>query len=134
MPATNLPICCRAAPRGSCSGAAGTGLQTGAPFETSEQTDNITPMIRDIHHHPSYVPGAVVLAAMAVLGCGAAGYREARLTQPAELVTRGFSVEVARVFLNEETVTDGVADGTALVVELEITNGGATPYQLNPGQ
>ncbi len=83
---------------------------------------------------PSLVAGAVVLAAMAVLGCGAAGYREARLTQPAELVTRGFSVEVARVFLNEETVTDGVADGTALVVELEITNGGATPYQLNPGQ
>ncbi|HVY41083.1 MAG TPA: hypothetical protein VHM31_24270 [Polyangia bacterium] len=71
---------------------------------------------------------------MALLGCGAAGYREARLTQPAELAERGFSVEVNRVFLNEETVTDGVADGTALAVELEITNRGAAPYQLNPGQ
>ena len=76
----------------------------------------------------------VVLAAVAVLGCGAAGYREARFTQAAELVTRGFSVEVARVFLNDETVTDGVADGTALVVELEITNRGTTAYKLNPGQ
>lgn len=77
---------------------------------------------------------AVALAAVAVLGCGAAGYREARLTQSAELVTRGFSIEVARVFLNEETVTEGVADGTALVVELEITNHSTAPYQLNPGQ
>lgn len=72
--------------------------------------------------------------ALALLGCGAAGYREARLTQPAELVARGFSVEANRVFLNEETVTDGVEDGTALVVELEISNRGAAPYQLNPGQ
>ena len=77
---------------------------------------------------------AVALTALALLGCGAAGYREARLTQAAELVTRGFSVEVSRVYLNDETVTDGVADGTALVVELEITNRGTTPYQLSPGQ
>ncbi|MFL5308271.1 MAG: hypothetical protein ACJ8F1_23870 [Polyangia bacterium] len=82
---------------------------------------------------PTFIAGIAALA-VAVLGCGAAGYREARLTQAAELVTRGFSVEVGRVFLNEETVTDGVADGTALVVELEITNRGTTPYQLNPGQ
>ncbi len=66
--------------------------------------------------------------------CGAGGYREARLTQPSEVLTRGFSVEVARVYLNEDTVVDGVGDGTALVVELEITNRGATPYQLNPGR
>ena len=56
------------------------------------------------------------------------------LTQPAELVARGFSVEVSRVYLNEETVTDGVADGTALVVELEITNHGTATYRLYPGQ
>ncbi|MES1208746.1 MAG: hypothetical protein ABUS79_22640, partial [Pseudomonadota bacterium] len=60
--------------------------------------------------------GAALMATVATVGCGAAGYREARLTQPAELVTRGFSVEVSRVYLNDETVTDGVADGTALVV------------------
>ena len=78
--------------------------------------------------------GAAAVAALALLGCGAAGYREARLTQAAELVTRDFSIEVSRLYLNEETVTDGVADGTALVVELEITNRGAAPYQLNPGQ
>jgi hypothetical protein len=74
------------------------------------------------------------VASLVLFGCGAAGYREARLTQSAELVARGFSVEVARVFLNEDTVTDGVADGTALVVELEITNRGTAPYQLNPGK
>jgi len=78
--------------------------------------------------------GVAACAALTVLGCGAAGYREARLTQPAELAARGFSVEVNRVFLNEETVLDGVADGTALVVELEITNRGPAAYQLNPGQ
>ncbi len=76
----------------------------------------------------------IALAAVALAGCGAAGYRQARLTQSAELVTRGFSVEVSRIYLNEETVTDGVADGSALVVELEITNRSAVPYQLNPGQ
>ncbi len=78
--------------------------------------------------------GAAACAALAVLGCGAAGYREARLTQPAELAGRGFSVAVNRVFLNEEAVTDGVGDGTALVVVLAISNGGAAAYQLNPGQ
>ena len=76
--------------------------------------------------------GAIILDCG--FGCGAAGYREARLTQPAELITRGFTVEVSRVYLNEETVMDGVADGTALVVELEITNHGRAPYQLSPGQ
>jgi len=56
MPATNFPISCRAAGRGSCSGAAAAELQTGAPFDTKEQTDNIIPMISDIRHHPSPLP------------------------------------------------------------------------------
>jgi hypothetical protein len=67
-------------------------------------------------------------------GCGAAGYREARLTQPAEVASRTFGVQVSRLFLNEETVTDGLGDGAALVVELQVTNRGATAYQLNPAQ
>lgn len=71
---------------------------------------------------------------LALFGCVSGGYREARLTQPAEVLTRGFAVEVSRVYLNEETVTDGVADGTALVVQLDITNRGTASYQLKPGQ
>ncbi len=71
---------------------------------------------------------------LALSACVAGGYREARLTQPAEVLRRGFSVEVARVYLNEETVVDGIGDGTALVVQLEITNHGPVPYQLTPGQ
>jgi hypothetical protein len=67
-------------------------------------------------------------------GCGAAGYREARLTQPALVTSRTFAVQVSRVFLNEETVTDGVGENAALVVELEIENHGAATYRLNPGQ
>ena len=57
------------------------------------------------------------------------GSRRRQSWSPADFRSRW-----ARVFLNEETVTDGVADGTALVVELEITNRGTTPFQLNPGQ
>ncbi len=71
---------------------------------------------------------------LAAAGCGAAGFREARLTQAAEAGSRTFAVEVSHVYLNGETVTDGVGDGTALVVELEITNRGAVPYPLNPAQ
>jgi len=67
-------------------------------------------------------------------GCAATGYREARLTQTAEAGSRTFAVAVARVYLSEETVLSGVGDGTALVVELEVTNRGPTPYQLNPAQ
>lgn len=70
----------------------------------------------------------------ALAGCAAGGYREARLTQPAQALSRGFEVEVARVYLNEGTVLDGVGDGTALVVQLDITNHGAAAYQLNPAQ
>ncbi|HXU62756.1 MAG TPA: hypothetical protein VN962_13695 [Polyangia bacterium] len=71
---------------------------------------------------------------VALSGCFSGGYREAHLSQPAEVLTRGFAIEVSRVYLNEETVTDGVGDGTALVVQLNITNRSATPYQLSPGQ
>jgi len=71
---------------------------------------------------------------LAACGCGAAGYREARLTQPAEVISHTFAVQVSRLYLNEETVTDGVGDGAALVVELQITNRSAAPYQLNPAQ
>jgi hypothetical protein len=53
---------------------------------------------------------------VALSSCVAGGYREAHLSQPAEVLTRGFSIEVSRVYLNEETVTDGIADGSALVV------------------
>jgi hypothetical protein len=76
---------------------------------------------------------SLLLLVMAA-GCGPAGFRQARLTQPAEVVSRTFEARVTRLFLNEETVTDGAGDGTALIVELEVTNHTAAPYQLSPGQ
>ena len=78
------------------------------------------------------LPGLTCVLTLAA--CVTGGYRQARLTQPAQTLTRTFEVEVSRVYVNEDTVLDGVGDGTALVVELDITNRGAKPYQLNPGQ
>lgn len=71
---------------------------------------------------------------LALAACATGGYREARLTQPAQALTRGFEVDVSRVYLNEDTVLDGVGDGSALIVQLDITNNGTAAYQLNPGQ
>ena len=41
-------------------------------------------------------------------------------------------VEAHRVFLTDDTIENGVADGMGLVVELEIANGGPRPYTLKP--
>jgi hypothetical protein len=71
-------------------------------------------------------------ALLGTMGCAAGGYREARLAEPIRAAAPGFAVEVTHVFLNDDTVTGGVGDGTALIVELTVDNPGRRPYRLNP--
>lgn len=56
-------------------------------------------------------------------GCGTT-YRQVRLNEPVEAAAGGLHVEVAGAFLNDETIEDGVGDGTALIVELTASNSG----------
>jgi hypothetical protein len=64
-------------------------------------------------------------------GCGAT-YRAVRPSEPVQAAAGELHVDIQRVFLTDDTIEDGVADGTALVIELTITNGGPAPYRLNP--
>jgi hypothetical protein len=77
---------------------------------------------------------ALWLAAVIALdltGCGAT-YRAVRPSEPIATTAGGLRVDVQRLFLTDDTIENGVADGAALVVELTIANGGAHPYSLKP--
>jgi hypothetical protein len=106
-------------------------------------------MINHIPHRPSRVerwsrPGPAATGplrqwrrafglalALVVAGC-ATTYRQVRPTESIEAAAGGLRVDVQRVFLTDETIDDGVADGMALVVELAVVNGGPRPYSLKP--
>jgi hypothetical protein len=55
-------------------------------------------------------------------------YREVRLSEPVLATSGGLHLEVARAFLNDEVLDDGVGDGTALIVELTASNAGPQPW------
>ena len=66
-------------------------------------------------------------------GCGTtATYRAVRPNEAVAVVAGGLRVDVGRLFLTDETIETGVADGAALVVELTIDNSTARPYSLKP--
>jgi hypothetical protein len=116
----------------------------------SAQSDDIKAMISHIPHPPSRVeiwsrrgPAATghlrewrtifwFALTLAVAGCGAATYREVRPSEPVGAAAGGLRVDVQRVFLTDDTIENGVADGMGLVVELTLTNGAARPYSLKP--
>jgi len=64
-------------------------------------------------------------------GCGAT-YRAMRPSEPVEAAAGNLRVAVQRLFLTDETIENGVADGAALVVELTVINASPAPYKLNP--
>ena len=68
---------------------------------------------------------------LVVAGCGAT-YRQVRPSEPIGAAAGSLRVDVQRVFLTDATIEDGVADGTALVVELAVANDGPRPYSLKP--
>lgn len=55
-----------------------------------------------------------------------------RPDEPLASAAGGLSVIAGRVFLTDDTIENGVGDGTALVVELAVTNAGPRPYDLPP--
>jgi hypothetical protein len=76
---------------------------------------------------------ALALIAAGLYGCGNS-FRAARLTRPVSmspLADATVSVEAGRVFVTEDVVGSGLGDGSALAVELGITNAGREPYQLS---
>ena len=66
-----------------------------------------------------------------VAGCSAT-YRQVRPNEPIAAAAGSLGVAVQRVFLTDDTIDNGVADGMALVVELAVANGGQRPYSLKP--
>ncbi len=68
---------------------------------------------------------------LVVAGCSPT-YREVRPSEPIGATAGGLRVDVKRVFLTDDTIENGVADGMGLVVELALTNGAAGPYSLKP--
>ncbi|HEX3902668.1 MAG TPA: hypothetical protein VH853_07440 [Polyangia bacterium] len=71
---------------------------------------------------------AVALGAAAC----SASWRQVRPTEPIEAAAAGLRVDVQRVFLTDDTIENGVADGMGLVVELNVANRGVRPYRLSP--
>ncbi|HZL16841.1 MAG TPA: hypothetical protein VFG23_03740 [Polyangia bacterium] len=65
-----------------------------------------------------------------VFGLSACGttYREVRFSEPVQAVADGLHLEVARAFLNDEVLEDGVGEDTALIVELTASNAGPQPW------
>jgi hypothetical protein len=75
----------------------------------------------------------LVLLALSLLGCGRS-FRAARFTEPvsmAPLADATVSVQAGRALVTEEVFTSGVGDGTALAVEIGVTNAGREPYTLS---
>ncbi len=120
----------------------------------SAQSDDIKAMISHIPHRPSRPspswkkswsrtgPAATghlrdwrttvwLALTLVVAGCGAT-YREVRPSEPIGAAAGSLRVDVQRVFLTDDTIDNGVADGMALVVELAVANGGPRPYSLKP--
>jgi hypothetical protein len=76
----------------------------------------------------------VAAIALAATGCGTtATYRALRPNETVTAAAGGLRVDAARLFLTDDTIETGVADGAALVVELTIANGAAHPYSLKQG-
>ena len=116
------------------------------------QSDDIKAMISHIPHPPSRPsrkeswsrrgPAATghlrewrttvwLALTLVVAGCGAT-YREVRPSEPIGAAGGDLRVDVQRVFLTDDTIENGVADGMGLVVELAVANGGPRPYSLKP--
>ena len=74
--------------------------------------------------------GAIVILALAAADCGLS-FEATRLTAPVTETAGALHVEVARVLLSDDVRGSGVGDGTALVVELTVANGGPQPYTLS---
>jgi hypothetical protein len=74
----------------------------------------------------------VAALAFGAAACGSATYRPLRPNEPITSAAGGLRVDVGRIFLTDDTIENGVADGAALVVELTVANGGAHPYSLKP--
>ena len=68
---------------------------------------------------------------LVVAGCSAT-YREVRPSEPIAAAGGNLRVDVKRVFLTDDTIENGMADGMGLVVELAIANRGLRPYLLKP--
>ena len=113
------------------------------------QSDDIKAMSSHIPHRPSRIkrwsrPGPAATGrlrewrttfylalTLVTAGCGAT-YREVRPSEAVDAVAGNLRVDVQRVFLTDETIENGVADGAALVVELTVANRGPNPYALKP--
>ena len=77
-------------------------------------------------------PALLATLALSAVACGAASYREVRPSEPLAAAAGGLRVSAERVFLTDDTIDNGVGDGTALVVELQLANTGPRPYDLAP--
>jgi len=116
------------------------------------QSDDIKAMISHIPHRPSRpsrkeswsrrAPAATgdlrdrrrnlwLALTLVVAGCGVT-YREVRPNEPIGAAGGDLRVDVQHVFLTDDTIENGVADGMGLVVELAVVNGGPRPYSLKP--
>src|SRR5262245_8938944 len=76
---------------------------------------------------------ALGLLAVAVLGCGRS-FRTASLTQPVSMspiVDPIIGVQAGRVMVTDDAFTGGMGDGSALAVEIGVTNAGREPYTLS---
>src|SRR6185437_7198221 len=67
-------------------------------------------------------PALLATLALSAVACGAASYREVRPSEPLAAAAGGLRVSAERVFLTDDTIENGVGDGTALVVELQLAN------------
>lgn len=77
---------------------------------------------------------AALATALALAGpaCGGATYRQVRPSEPLAAASGRVSIAVQRVYLTDDTIENGVRDGTALAVELTAVNAGSRPYALAP--
>jgi hypothetical protein len=85
--------------------------------------------------HPALALRLVALALLAVaaLGCGRS-FRAASLTQPVSMspmVDPIVAVQVGHVMLTDDAFASGMGDGTALAVELGVTNAGREPFTIS---
>jgi hypothetical protein len=81
---------------------------------------------------PGWRAAALVAAAAALASpaCGPA-FVPVRLSEPASLERPPVQAAVTRILVTETVPATGLGDGSMLVVELAVTNGGATPYRVS---
>jgi hypothetical protein len=78
-------------------------------------------------------PALLAAIALSAVACGgAASYRQVRPDAPLATTAGGLQVSARRVFLTDDTIENGVGDGMALVVELDLANAGPRPFSLAP--